>query len=124
LCQLSSRPADSLFASRLSRERRLADLPRNLRSHRLYGFSPVEQIALTINIALRREQATLDYYNTGSIPDSFATLPKDWTVDQIRQFQDYFDALMSGNLARRRGPSSCRGVQAHRDAPAAAEGSV
>jgi hypothetical protein len=29
-------------------------------------------------------------------------LPKDWTVDQIRQFQDYFDALMSGNLARRR----------------------
>jgi hypothetical protein len=77
-------------------------LPRNMRSHRLYGFSPVEQIALTINIALRREQATLDYYNTGSIPDSFATLPKDWTVDQIRQFQDYFDALMSGNLARRR----------------------
>ena len=77
-------------------------LPRNVRSHRLYGFSPVEQIALTVNIALRREQATLDYYNTGSVPDSFATLPKDWTVDQIRQFQDYFDALMSGNLARRR----------------------
>ncbi len=77
-------------------------VPRNLRSHRLYGFSPVEPIALTVNIALRREQATLDYYNTGSIPDSFATLPKDWTVDQIRQFQDYFDALMAGNLARRR----------------------
>jgi phage portal protein BeeE len=77
-------------------------LPRNMRSHRLYGFSPVEQIALTINIALRREQATLDYYNTGSIPDSFATLPKDWTVDQIRRFQDYFDALMSGTLACRR----------------------
>jgi hypothetical protein len=77
-------------------------LPRNARSSRLYGFSPVEQIALSVNIALRRDQATLDYYNTGSIPDSFATLPKDWTVDQIRQFQDYFDALMSGNLARRR----------------------
>jgi hypothetical protein len=77
-------------------------LPRNVRSHRLYGFSPVEQIALTVNIALRREQATLDYYNTGSVPDSFATLPKEWTVDQIRQFQDYFDALMSGNSARRR----------------------
>ena len=77
-------------------------LPRNLRSHRLYGMSPVEQIALTINIALRRDTATLDYYRSGSVPDSFATLPKDWTVDQIRQFQDYFDALMSGNLARRR----------------------
>jgi hypothetical protein len=34
-------------------------LPRNVRSHRLYGMSPVEQIALTINIALRRDAATL-----------------------------------------------------------------
>jgi hypothetical protein len=77
-------------------------LPRNVRSHRLYGMSPVEQIALTVNIALRRDAATLDYYRSGSVPDSFATLPKEWTVDQIRNFQDYFDALMSGNLARRR----------------------
>jgi lysozyme family protein len=77
-------------------------LPRNLRAHRLYGMSPVEQIALTINIALRRDAATLDYYRAGSIPDSFATLPKEWSVDQIRQFQDYFDALMSGNSSRRR----------------------
>ena len=72
------------------------------RAHKLYGFSPVEQIALTVNIALRREAATLDYYRAGSTPDAFATLPKEWTVDQIRQFQDYFDALMSGNTARRR----------------------
>ena len=65
-------------------------------------MSPVEQIALTVNIALRRDMATLDYYHAGSTPDAFATLPKDWTLDQIKQFQDYFDALMSGNLARRR----------------------
>ena len=76
--------------------------PHNVRSHRLYGFSPVEQIALTINIALRRDAATLEYYNSGSVPDSFATLPKEWTPDQIRSFQDYFDALLSGNLGRRR----------------------
>ena len=77
-------------------------LPRNLRAHRLYGMSPVEQIALAVNIALRRDAATLDYYRAGSTPDAFATLPKEWTADQIRSFQDYFDALMSGNLARRR----------------------
>ena len=41
-------------------------LPRNIRAHRLYGLSPVEQVGLTINIALRREAATLDYYRTGS----------------------------------------------------------
>jgi hypothetical protein len=65
-------------------------------------MSPVEQIALTINLALRRDVSTLDYYRAGSSPDAFATLPKEWTADQIRSFQDYFDALMSGNLARRR----------------------
>jgi hypothetical protein len=58
--------------------------------------------AWPINIALRRDAATLDYYRTGSSPDAFATLPKEWTADQIRSFQDNFDALMSGNLARRR----------------------
>ncbi len=77
-------------------------LPRNVRAHRLYGMSPVEQVALTVNIALRREAATLDYYRTGSSPDAFATLPKEWTIDQVKSFQDYFDALMSGNSGRRR----------------------
>src|SRR5579872_3961452 len=77
-------------------------LPRNGRAHKLYGMSPVEQIALTVNIALRRDVATLEYYRAGSIPDSFATLPKEWNLDQIKQFQDYFDALMIGNLSRRR----------------------
>jgi|GEM_PF-1858436 len=77
-------------------------LPRNARVHKLYGMSPVEQIALTVNIALRRDVATLEYYRVGSVPDSFATLPKEWTLDQIKQFQDYFDALMIGNLSRRR----------------------
>jgi hypothetical protein len=43
-------------------------LPRNIRAHKLYGMSPVEQIALTINIALRRDIATLDYYRAGSTP--------------------------------------------------------
>ena len=74
-------------------------LPRNVRAHRLYGMSPVEQIALTINIALRRDAATLDYYRSGSTPDAFATLPKEWTADQIRSFQDYFDALINPDLS-------------------------
>jgi hypothetical protein len=49
-----------------------------------------------------RDASTLDYYRTGSSPDAFATLPKEWTADQVRSFQDYFDAVMSGNRARRR----------------------
>jgi hypothetical protein len=78
--------------------------PRNPRVHSLgYGFSPVEQVILTVNIALRRDVSTLEYYKSGSVPDAFGTLPKEYTVDQIKAFQDYFDALMVGDLARRRG---------------------
>ncbi len=36
------------------------------------------------------------------MPDAFGTVPKEWTSDQVRQFQDDFDARMSGNLHRRR----------------------
>ena len=52
---------------------------------------------MAINIALRRDMATLDYYRLGSTPDAFATLPKEGTLDQIKQFHDYFDA--SGECA-------------------------
>lgn len=77
--------------------------PRNTRVYSLgYGYSPVEQVMLTANIALRRDLSTLEYYKTGSIPDAFGTLPKEWTSDQVRQFQDYFDAMLAGNLADRR----------------------
>ena len=36
------------------------------------------------------------------MPDAFGTVNKERTSDQIRQFQDDFDARMSGNLHRRR----------------------
>ena len=78
--------------------------PRNPRVHSLgYGYSNVEQIILTINIALRRDIYVLEYYKSGSIPDAFGTTPKEWTGQQIDDFQKYFDALMTGDLARRRG---------------------
>ena len=83
-------------------------LPRIVRVHKLYGMSPVEQIALTVNIALRRYACTLEYYRAGSVPDAFCTLNKEYPSDQIRQFQDYFDAQMAGNLRRGTCSNSCR----------------
>lgn len=80
----------------------LVYLPRNKRVHKFYGYSPVEQIVLTVNIALRREVSTLAYYTEGTLPDSFINVPKEWSIDQVKAFQEYFDFLMSGNLAERR----------------------
>ncbi len=70
--------------------------PRNIRTNRIYGFSPVEQIVMTINIALRRQVNTLSYYTEGNVPDLIFGVPSTWQPDQIKQFQDWWDALNSG----------------------------
>lgn len=77
-------------------------MPRNPRAHKVYGYSPVEQIITTINIAIRKQIYQLQYYTEGTVPDAFATVPQGWTPDDIRKFQRQFDALLRGDTARRR----------------------
>jgi hypothetical protein len=76
--------------------------PRNVRAHKFFGFSPVEQIILTINIGLRRQIHLLNYYTEGNVPEAVAQVPKEWSADQISEFQDWFDGALAGNSARRR----------------------
>lgn len=76
--------------------------PRNKRSNKVYGFSPVEQILVTINIALRRQAMTLAHFTAGNIPQSLIGVPDTWTPDQIRSFQDYWDLTIEGDAAARR----------------------
>lgn len=66
--------------------------PRKRLTWREFGFSPVEQILITVNIALRRQAFQLDYYQAGSIPDAFGTLPATWTTAQIAELQEYWDS--------------------------------
>ncbi len=76
--------------------------PRNVRAHRVYGYSPVQQVPMTVNIALRRQLWQLDYFSEGSVPDALIGVPAGWTPAQIRQFQDYWDTEFAGDLAKRR----------------------
>lgn len=71
--------------------------PRNLRTHKLYGFSPVEQIITTVNIGLRRQTQQLSYFTAGSIPDGMLAVPEEWSPEQIKQYQIYWDSVMTGN---------------------------
>ena len=77
-------------------------LPRNPRTAKVYGFSPVEQIITTVNIALRRQLAQLQYFTEGNMPEAILSVPQGWTMDQIVQFQEYWDTIMAGNTAERR----------------------
>lgn len=76
--------------------------PRNYRTNRVYGYSPVEQVIATVNIALRRQLHQLQYYTEGNIPESLISVPSNWTVEQIKTFQAYWDAMLEGNTAQRR----------------------
>lgn len=76
--------------------------PRNLRSHKMYGFSPVEQIMLTVNVAIRRELSQLQYYTEGNIPAAFMSVPPEWTPQQISQFQADWDTVIEGDQAYKR----------------------
>lgn len=76
--------------------------PMHLKTNSVYGNSPVSQIATTVSIAMRRALGQLEYFREGNQPDAFYALPDNFTPDQIQQFQDYFDATFSGNLANRR----------------------
>ena len=55
--------------------------PRNVRAHRVYGYSPVQQVLMTVNIALRRQLWQLDYFTEGSIPDALIGVPTGWIAE-------------------------------------------
>jgi hypothetical protein len=77
-------------------------MPRNRRVNRLYGFSPVEQIVMTVNIALRRQLNQLQYFTEGNIPEALISVPKEWNPAQIKAYQEMWDTDYVGNTAARR----------------------
>lgn len=76
--------------------------PRNPRTHKVYGYSPVEQIINTVNIGLRRQIMTTNYFTDGTVPDALAGVPETWTLEHIKAFQMYWDELLSDDMAARR----------------------
>lgn len=76
--------------------------PRNRRTNKVYGFPPVEQIIMIINIALRRQLHTLEYYTEGNVPEAITNVPENWSAQQIKEFQLYWDSIIEGNTAARR----------------------
>jgi HK97 family phage portal protein len=95
-------------------------LPRNPRPHKAYGFGPVEQIVMTVNIALRRQVMQLQHFTEGNVPPGLLNTPDGWNVEQISQFQEWFDSVLAGNTGSRSrlvwGPAGAR-YQAFKEAP-------
>lgn len=77
-------------------------LPRNPRVWKVLGFSPVAQIMMTVNIALRRQISQLQYFTEGNIPEVLLSTPSSWTPKQLLEAQTYWDQLMEGVQAFKR----------------------
>jgi Phage portal protein. len=76
--------------------------PRNIRTNKIYGNSVVEQIVMTVNTAIRRSLHQLQFYTEGSTPDLIISLPDGYDMEQVKQFEQYWNDLLAGDTAERR----------------------
>lgn len=78
-------------------------MPRNKMSYDpVYGLSITEQIILTIQTEIERKKYQLAYFTEGSVPDAYAVMPEDMTVDAIKAFEERFNNMLAGNASGRR----------------------
>lgn len=69
----------------------------NSRNDSPYGLSPLESLMIIISSSLKAGMYNLAYLTDGNIPEGFYTMPESWTPQNIKDFQEYFDALMAGD---------------------------
>ena len=67
-----------------------------------YGRSPTEYLIMRINEALRRQMSNTTYWDQTNVPEAMVGLPDDMKLEAIRAFQDYFDALLVGDINKLR----------------------
>lgn len=72
----------------------------NPRTNTPYGLSPLECLVIGVDGALRSQMANNNLFSEGTVPEGFLGMPTEWTVDQIKDFQGWFDAMLSGNTAQ------------------------
>lgn len=69
----------------------------NPRTYTPYGLSPLESLVIGVSAALKSEIFNLHMLTEGNIPEGFFGVPKDWTPDQIKEFQALWDAALAGD---------------------------
>ena len=98
-------PSSNLLAVREQAEFTADQLiysPRNPRCDSRWGFGPVEQIINTLQIAANWQQSVKLGFTSGNVPEGLMPMPDSWTMQQIKDFQNWFDGLLAGNLAKKR----------------------
>lgn len=69
----------------------------NPRNDTPYGLAPLESLIIIVTSSLKAGMYNLGYLTDNNVPEGLFTMPDTWTPQQIKDFQEYFDALMSGD---------------------------
>jgi HK97 family phage portal protein len=69
----------------------------NPRNDSPYGLSPIESLMVIISSSLKAGMYNLAVLTDGNMPEGFWTMPESWQPGQIKEFQEYWDALMAGD---------------------------
>lgn len=67
-----------------------------------YFVSPVEYLLGVIMSALSADNWNRAWLTDGNTPDALISVPETWTPEQVIAYQEYFDAILSGNSSERR----------------------
>lgn len=69
----------------------------NPRTSSPYGLSPLETLILVVDSSLRAGLYNLNYLSDNNVPQGFLTLPEAWTPTQIKEYKEWFDAILTGS---------------------------
>lgn len=69
----------------------------NPRNDSPYGLAPLESLMIVVTSSLKAGMFNLAYLTDGNIPQGMFTMPDNWNPQQLKEFQEYFDAQMAGD---------------------------
>lgn len=70
---------------------------RNLRTNTPFGLSPLESLIIQVQSALAGSLYNFKFFTDSNQVEGFVGLPEDLTNDQVKEFQEYFDAMVAGD---------------------------
>lgn len=67
----------------------------------IHGYSPVEQIYMEVQEAIKKTMYTLGFWTDGNLPDLIMSVPKEWTPTQLAAYQALMDSELAGNVSQK-----------------------
>ncbi len=76
-------------------------MPGNVRSHKLYGYSPVEQTLALILTLIYKTVFLQNFYDESNIPLAYMPMPENMSTGEMLRLIREMEATLDGNLGQR-----------------------